>query len=648
MHGGARVGVVVALLSACPLLSAETCTVHHGQSVLKLDTHALARVGVSVRVLSDEAPVATDGETLQLHPYSDVEGLLLEDGKAIARGAVDHREALVFEDRRGRKRVEEVRFDLAGDETGCGLQLRPSSISIDLAGSAIAVEFDEIRVTAELAAALGAAALADVSIGTGAATLVLSRNGAADGGGRPRGDCTPSAGPDVIIGDLPSMGNYANVGSIDAFSVGTTSCNIGDQNLLWVAQSVNHPVIPQNMYRLKTVDGAARFEQIRMSWMKHGFTALTGNLCCTCNGQGGPVLGVGCSDPYSASLNGQQITTVGGLGPRFQVNPHSGAFIWPYMFRNLAHIPHTSITRRLQVHVDDLNPALNGGALYYIEAQYITPDDATAQNQDNNAAYRRINITGTNPNYTATVTGTTVRELPAIRAWKLIDPSVTETMVSTPEAPNTGGDTTGVAILSAKATDLGGGITRFEYALYNMNSDRAFSAFEVPAGPGLTISNISFHDVPYHSGDGFDSAPDRVRDFDGTDWVGTNDGAAVRWEMVPSEPIENSNALRWATLFNFRFDANVPALAGEATLRFFKAVPGAPASIQAATVVPAQAGGCPGDLNGDGSVDVQDLAALLSGFGAPGGPAQGDIDGDGVVTLQDLALLLSQFSQPCR
>lgn len=53
----------------------------------------------------------------------------------------------------------------------------------------------------------------------------------------------------------------------------------------------------------------------------------------------------------------------------------------------------------------------------------------------------------------------------------------------------------------------------------------------------------------------------------------------------------------------------------------------------------------PGDLNGDGQVDIADLAQLLSHFGTLNGAtyADGDIDGDGDVDLSDLTLLLSNF-----
>ena len=107
--------------------------------------------------------------------------------------------------------------------------------------------------------------------------------------------------PDVIVGDLNGMGNYGTSGGIYAYSVGTTSCNIGNVWLNWISGTNQHPVIGQAIYRVKN----GRFEQIGFSWLKHGFFALSGNLCFNdCQGTDGTHLGVHCSDPYDAGLNG--------------------------------------------------------------------------------------------------------------------------------------------------------------------------------------------------------------------------------------------------------------------------------------------------------------------------------------------------------
>jgi hypothetical protein len=50
--------------------------------------------------------------------------------------------------------------------------------------------------------------------------------------------------------------------------------------------------------------------------------------------------------------------------------------------------------------------------------------------------------------------------------------------------------------------------------------------------------------------------------------------------------------------------------------------------------------GVPGDLDGDGDVDLSDLGILLASFGVDDG---GDINGDGVTDLADLGILLSNY-----
>jgi hypothetical protein len=58
---------------------------------------------------------------------------------------------------------------------------------------------------------------------------------------------------------------------------------------------------------------------------------------------------------------------------------------------------------------------------------------------------------------------------------------------------------------------------------------------------------------------------------------------------------------------------------------------------------------CPGDLDGDGDIDLSDLAQLLAHYGETTGvtPEDGDIDGDGDVDLSDLAGLLAHYGEDC-
>src|SRR5690606_23493962 len=153
-------------------------------------------------------------------------------------------------------------------------------------------------------------------------------------------------------------------GSVLAYSVGTVSCNIGDEPLDWIAESTRHPVIAQQMYRLH--DG--RIEQIGQAWLKHGLCALQNWMCGTCVPAGffcEEALGVGCSDPYDVFLNGAQ----GGMGPKFEVNPATGGFNWPPTDLGQEG---DEIYKRLQVRESELTVF---DALYFVEAQYIHPQD---------------------------------------------------------------------------------------------------------------------------------------------------------------------------------------------------------------------------------------------------------------------------------
>ena len=56
---------------------------------------------------------------------------------------------------------------------------------------------------------------------------------------------------------------------------------------------------------------------------------------------------------------------------------------------------------------------------------------------------------------------------------------------------------------------------------------------------------------------------------------------------------------------------------------------------------------CPEDANGDGSISVADVLAVLSEFGCVGDMCEYDIDGDNAVTVSDVLLVLSAFGTSC-
>lgn len=417
----------------------------------------------------------------------------------------------------------------------------------------------------------------------------------------------PPIGPDVIVGDLTGPQNYTpgTTGfdaGYDALALGTTSCNLGNAPLMWynhgdVTASMpdignKHPAIAGALYRYTISGGASRFEQVGQSWLKHGFLALSQTLCCSnCTSTDGNTLGVGCSDPYTASRNGGNSTSTTGAGPKFQVNANTGVFPWPMPTSGHSAPSGTAETfKRIRVPKSELTTTAGGSTAttrYFGESQYISYDDALAGNQNNNASTREIAVTGTATNYSFNFVGSgtyasTNRQKSAIRVWNEIDPRVFETNIQIPGE--------GFLILSSRAFPLADGTWRYEYALYNMNSDRSVGSFMVPMSGATSVTNVGFHDVEYHSQDGVSATGVSYVNFDGTDWSNTKSELAMTWSCTPYATHQGANAIRWGNLFNFRFDtAAQPSFVNNmVSIGLFK--PGTPDSVAATAVVPAMAG----------------------------------------------------------
>ncbi len=439
----------------------------------------------------------------------------------------------------------------------------------------------------------------------------------------------PNAGPDLIAGDLPVMQQPGRVGSVVGLSVSSDVCNKGNAPVNWTnLPNVNHPVQTHNLYRLKN----DRFEHIGQSWVFHQFNALQANLCgfgCSANCcidpcPAGSVLCGGCSSSTSIATAGSATF----LGSRAWIQPFTGAL--PSNANDHTGHTHDGISHRIQVDDADLaqNMNQNNTAQYFAEVQYVSQheylaNNGVANNQFNNASYRRFMVAGNAGGaYVFAAAAATVTEQPALNAWS------GATIVAIEPSPGVDGR----AYLAYKVTNLGGGQWHYEYALYNMNVDRSFRTFEVPLG-NLTPTSLGFHAPMNHAGfanDGTGGAG-----YSNVPW--TFAAGARSTETFAANP--NANAVRWGTLYNFRFDANVAPRMGNITLGLFK--PGTPESVVVAALVPNV---CPADMNASGTVDVDDLIAVILSWGASGGPA--DINGDGTVNVDDLIAVILAWG-PC-
>jgi hypothetical protein len=357
--------------------------------------------------------------------------------------------------------------------------------------------------------------------------------------------------------DVGREGTYPN--GVAALSMLTLACNVGNVDIPWEApMDEDHPGIPMQIYR-ETDNGTwTTFEMIGFSDVKHGFFALSNNDCDPCqHPSDGTFLGVGCSDAYGTGNNADPTW----LAPRHEWDAYAGT--WECLYSHFSDgLPdctrrhggggHSLVDHRLFAHDQDLG---NANSTYYYESMYFLPNDIDLSN---NIGYRECTMTWTGAEWDYEDSGPYIEGL-ALLEWEA--DLHTWAQVGTDD---------GQVVISSKATDLGaGGIYHYEYALFNLNSDRRVRSIAIPVDQATTVLNIDFHHP-------------NVDDPEYT-WDLTQTNPFVTYETVTFEE-DTTGALMFNTMLNVRFDANAPPQLVNARLGIFK--PGDPMQITAAVYAP--------------------------------------------------------------
>ena len=473
-------------------------------------------------------------------------------------------------------------------------------------------------------------------------------------------------GPDITICQWYGLtmvvgATTYRTGNIVGLTGATTSWNIGNVNAKWEqSPDSDHPVIAIGMFQLKN----GRLRQVGSNWVKHGFFALSNTQCGphpflggNCRSTNGSSLGVGCTDTYSANLNGSHTY----LGPRFEVNPWSGLWSYTNSGFQTGGLPTGNIARRCQVDDSDLAQNLNSNntAQYFAECYYVAADDVDVWNS---AGWKPVTVTGNaGATYAFGMSNSTTDENSgfAYNAW----PGARQTVIAqqfpivekwTADNDGPGGlieSPDGRAVLLSKVTDNGNGTWTYDYAIYNIDVDRQFGSFRVPLPAGITVTNVGFYNTPQHEAWNAEVGDPGRKAADNVAWTSMLDAGSIEWSTVAfSNPLP-SNPLRWGNMYNFWFTANTPPIDGLATAGLFK--PGSVGSIDGLTDVPSALPPppfCLGDSNGDGAVTFADITQSLTSFGAtypPGSAGLGDADNDGDVDFADVTVILTQFGVPC-
>lgn len=311
-----------------------------------------------------------------------------------------------------------------------------------------------------------------------------------------------------------------------------------------------HPFLVWNLYR---VGADGRIKQIGVSGVKHAFYTVNWNCGCP----GGNIIWPTCEDTYS-NYNNDSSTD---LGPRSEIIPYTAQ--WGRCgsvydencdgtedngggAQNLYQF-------RMNVVESELQAPLSTGAHYYQEYWYIARDDHAIYNS---MGYREIAFQKNGSSWSVSLVGDTPNGAdfylgPLLDLW--IDPN------SPPanSANNELATPLGRARVAARATDLGNGQWRYEYAVMNfdyahaqidaahptepnlmVDTNHGFARFSVPVPSGTNVSGLRFDDTDTDTGD---------------DWTASTANNAVTWTAPAA-----GNTLDWGTMYHFEFVANAP------------------------------------------------------------------------------------------
>ncbi len=328
------------------------------------------------------------------------------------------------------------------------------------------------------------------------------------------------------------------------FSVRNDMCNPGTVTIPWqAAMQPNHP----KFGFIITRESGGRMVQISdWSFIKHAFTSLNSNSgpCLPCTNPGtGSVMGIGCSDVYANSNNGDRTW----LGPAQELNPWLGTWnpVGSYFdigdpvqagyplaadgVRSLVTTGFDVVKNRVTVKESEVGIA---GATYYYQIHLIHQGEALDK-RGNNLRSRGVTFTWSGTAWSTANVGTSVSGSVLTR-W---------TGASYNSAAN--GTDEGQFGVAVKVTGPTNGFWHYEYAVHDIDNSRGSAAFRLPVCAGARVQNLGSRDI--------DSNPLN-------DWTTSVTSTQIAFLAAAG------NAQQWNQIFNFWFDCDVAPTSGSATI----------------------------------------------------------------------------------
>ncbi len=425
-------------------------------------------------------------------------------------------------------------------------------------------------------------------------------------------------GTDAKLGALGSISALAHQGTfpngLSSAAMSTTVCNDGTVQVPWLkAMNPNHPFIAFLVVR----ESNGRMVQISdRSYLKHAFFALSNSQCTPCQGgsPNGTFLGIGCSDTYSVTNNGDNYW----LGPPEEIDPWLGTWtpqcshfdrgepaVAPPAdcdgVRSLTASQASAlgpIGHRIRIQDAELDVA---GAKFFYQGQYVVRGEAGPL-RDDNLGSRAMQATWNGTNWSFSSSGA-LQLGSVLQRWS---------GASLSSAGN--GSDDGRLNVAVQVASLGGAGHHYEYAVHNQDNFRGVGAVRIPLSPGAQVSNAGFRDIDAGAGN---------------DWS----IAQIGNELVFSTA---ANPLEWNTIYNFWFDCDAAPFSGGAVqLDQFLAGTGAPTVAVASTTPeggfcppaatyctasPTSISGCFATLSGSGTPSMANpLSFTVSASAVPGG-----------------------------
>ena len=432
-------------------------------------------------------------------------------------------------------------------------------------------------------------------------------------------------GADITISSMSGIRQMGRLSGAVSLSMQSTICNMGSDAVDWYSNpDPRHPFLIFNLFRLQ----AGRLEQVGQSWAKHGFAASqTSGVCgLPCRRDSDGNLGSGCADIYGVSTNASQRT----FGPRHEINPWTGGFTYAGSHIDTTSSNHNPVQHRLVVSDDDIDPAANAGARYFVELYTLSHDDS---DHTNSLGWQEIDVAG-RPGGTWEFNFRQVmgNQGPTMDVWE----GGSRTVIPAGKLVDDGR-----CYLDVHVSENDDGTYHYEYALYNLDMNRAVSTLSIPVGAGVTVTGRGFKAVE-SSGDGFNNEP----------WRAVRDGSGLTWSTSSLAEHPDSNPLGWGNMYNFWFDADAAPADGAVTLGVYRTDLDGPGSFSGTSRVPGAGAPPPpqgdlfrrGDTDGNGSVELTDailvLGYLFQGTGAPGCLETADTDDNGKIDISDAIRLL--------